>query len=867
MLATNHQPGVTVRSEYPCAEEPIHRPGSIQPHGLLVGLDALTLGMVTISANVDNVFPETPFFTIPPWLPPAVIAVCRDLALGGRAEGTLLADITGIGPAEVHCFAAAGIVFCEFELPSGVAVHPAVEGASLTVAETIKEMDSAGDVAELAALTARAVRAISGFERVLVYRFDAEGDGEVLGESLVADWPQSFLGLRFPADDIPAQARALYRLTDARWFPSRDCEAVPLAVPLRPDQDTAGRPFDLSLSRYRSVSPVHQLYQKNIGVDGAMSVSVMRAGALWGLVIGHHRQSHRVATETRHHTIALVRAFAMRMDTLLQQEANRAVVSSMRACSAMLRKLAAAEDFLVALTEGDPGILDMLPDCKGAAVVWGDRDGSDIRTLGEVPPGDELVALTLWLRSVAESPVFATDRLSDRYPPFLAYRETASGLLAVFFEDSRHPALLLFRPEIVQAVSWAGKPEKVVGADGTPNLPRRSFERWAEIKRGQSQSWQPWELDIARTIGSTVNDVIVRQSRRIRDLGVEVGRFTQALALSGTTLYHQGVDLRYLWVHNPHLGGARTIIGLTDWDIFEPDLASRVVAVKRRVLATGLGERVTIPSVLDDPLAEWFDLSIEPMTRDGNGIVGLSCAVIGITERKRAEALALQYGNHLQMVLKAIPDVVWKKNKHGRYTFGSHEFGRIVGKDPSEVVGKDDFELFGSDLATFFRNRDQEAVAAGKPTANEEWVTYADDGSRALLETVRTPVYSDDGDFVGVLGIGREITQLKEAERAALEASRAKGAFLANMSHEIRTPMNGVLGLTHLVLNTSLTAQQRDYLTKIEMSAAALLGVINDILDLSKIEADKLAIESVGFGLGGVLDHLCTVMASRMAEK
>ncbi|MEI6985648.1 MAG: response regulator [Rhodospirillaceae bacterium] len=107
-----------------------------------------------------------------------------------------------------------------------------------------------------------------------------------------------------------------------------------------------------------------------------------------------------------------------------------------------------------------------------------------------------------------------------------------------------------------------------------------------------------------------------------------------------------------------------------------------------------------------------------------------------------------------------------------------------------------------------------------------------------------------------------------EAEKKRAEAaSEAKAQFLANMSHEIRTPMSGVLGLTYLMMGTELTPHQRDYLNKISMSAAALLDILNDILDLSKIDAGKLRIESVEFGIDAILDHICNVSASPAAEK
>ena len=333
-----------------CAQEPIYIPGAIQPHALLVGLDSKTLGLLTKSANVDALFPGTALAALPMWLPPEVVEACHDLERTASVERTLLAEIAGIGPAEVHCFTAAGVVFCEFELTTGVPTRPTAADALSKAAETIGEMGAARDIAELSAMATATVRALSGFERVMVYRFDANGDGEVVGESLAPDGPQSFLDLHFPASDIPIQARRLYRLTSARWLPTRDY----IPVPLTPSLDPAGQPFDCSLSRYRSVSPIHLMYQKNIDADGAMSVSIMVDGALWGLLIGHHRRPHRVSAETRHLVVAVTRAFAMRASALTARAAEEEKLRDTLAYSALLRKLAAADDFETRLRKANP---------------------------------------------------------------------------------------------------------------------------------------------------------------------------------------------------------------------------------------------------------------------------------------------------------------------------------------------------------------------------------------------------------------------------------------------------------------------------------------------------------------------------------
>jgi light-regulated signal transduction histidine kinase (bacteriophytochrome) len=255
------------------------------------------------------------------------------------------------------------------------------------------------------------------------------------------------------------------------------------------------------------------LYQANIGADGAVSLSILQDGALWGLVIAHHRHPHRLPGATRDQIDLLVRAFALRMEALLQRQAAAKLAKDMGTYAKFLIKLAAAEDFPGALTEGRPNVRDLFSNSAGAAVVWDEEGRRRFRSLGNVPSRDDMVELTTWLHAEGKGPVFATDCLAEHFPHILAYGEMSCGVLAILFEDTRNATLLLFRPEWVQTVSWAGKPEKLAGPDGVLNLPRQSFDRWTEIHRGHSIPWQSEELDLALTLCSTINQVILRHNQ------------------------------------------------------------------------------------------------------------------------------------------------------------------------------------------------------------------------------------------------------------------------------------------------------------------------------------------------------------------
>lgn len=496
--------GLCNRGADACSRELIHLPNAIQPHGVLIGLDAENLDLAVKSANADAVFGGMAYGALRSWLPPAIATIRRDLKEKTGDGPTFLSDVPGLGRTEAHCFASSGLVYLEFELP---APSFTLASASLAPVEALKELGTARNLVEAADIVARSVSAVSGFERVVVYRFTLDGDGEVIGESLAKDWDQSFLGLRFPASDIPTQARALYRVSPQRWVPVRDYEPVPLVT------ERSREPVDLGLSLYRSLSPVHRAYQRNIGADGSMSLSILCKGELWGLVIGHHRRSHRVSAASRHATVAIAGAFSLMLGAGFDRLGKNSAKAALR--GKLFSKLAFSQDCISGLTGGEPSILDLIPGCTGAAVVWSDETGAcQIHRLGEAPPSGDVAALADWIRASAKDPVFACDCISERFAPFLAHREHASGVLALQSDDPSRLMALFFRPEVIRAVSWAGKPEKLTGPNAEPSLPRRSFERWIEAKRNHSEAWLPAERAIAADFLQTVHFVLVQEARR-----------------------------------------------------------------------------------------------------------------------------------------------------------------------------------------------------------------------------------------------------------------------------------------------------------------------------------------------------------------
>ena len=226
----------------------------------------------------------------------------------------------------------------------------------------------------------------------------------------------------------------------------------------------------------------------------------------------------------------------------------------------------------------------------------------------------------------------------------------------------------------------------------------------------------------------------------------------------------------------------------------------------------------------------------------------------------------------LSAVVGSSPDAVAYKSADGVYLGCNAAYAQVLGRRVDEVVGRTVFELFDGPQAERFAGDDARALG-GERISSEEWVPHPDGGG-VLLEVVRSPLLDSDGHPQGVLAVGRDITlrkkhedEVRQARLLAEDATRMKSAFLANMSHEIRTPLNAIIGMAHLALQTELTRQQRDYLAKLQGAARHLLQVVDEILDLSKIEAGKLHIESEPFTLQAVLDEVASVVAHRVREK
>lgn len=488
-----------------CDREPIHILGAIQPDGFLLSLTADWM-VARASANIDRYLGLSPDDVIGKPLSGIFPANAvhdlrnRSALLRGPDSVERLFDVRL--DAAGTCFDMAihlsgSSVVIEAQPSSGE--HGDVTGM---VRSMIARLDQCGDLTAFFKEGARQVRALVGFDRVMVYRFAADGSGEVVAEACKPGIGR-FLGLHYPASDIPAQARILYTRNLLRVI--SDVHAQP--VPIQPQLDPSGEPLDLSLSLLRSVSPIHIEYLKNMGVDASMSISIMVDGKLWGLFACHHYSPRSASFERRSITELFAQMFSMRLESRERQQTVEFERRARDISDQLLGAVASDETLL-----RDP---DWLADILTHAIhadgvgVW---LAGNYAFSGTTPPTDDFRRIIRALNATAAGKVYATDHIGSLVHDAERFADSVSGLLAIPISRAPRDYVVLFRSEMIRSVRWGGDPHKPVeyGPNGPRLSPRESFAEWKELVRGRSQPFTPSELRVAETLRATLIEVVLR---------------------------------------------------------------------------------------------------------------------------------------------------------------------------------------------------------------------------------------------------------------------------------------------------------------------------------------------------------------------
>lgn len=254
-------------------------------------------------------------------------------------------------------------------------------------------------------------------------------------------------------------------------------------------------------------------------------------------------------------------------------------------------------------------------------------------------------------------------------------------------------------------------------------------------------------------------------------------------------------------------------------------------------------------------------------------IVGAIESIRDITERKRSEeALKISEGKY-RAIVEDMPNALCRYKPDGILTYANYGFCKFIGKSREELIGRSLFSMVPEDAKKRIREN-LSALSIIKPVAShEEYVIIPDREARWYRWTNRA-LFDDQGNVVEYQAICEDITDevdaqetLIQAKEAAEAAARTKSEFLANMSHEIRTPLNAIIGMTGLLLDTSLSFEQKDAVDTLRSSGDALMSIISDILDFSKIDAGKRELEKQPFHLKSCLEGSIELIEAKAKEK
>ncbi len=496
-----------------CVQEPIHLLGGVQSYGALIAVRSGRIAV--ISENAERMLGMTGLSGVPVsrLIDDAQMSALEELTGADTGPTAMMPVRTTSGDLfDVTVHRSGGMLVLEFEPPGSAQDFTAI---FTPVRQALMRLQMAGTVLQACQAAVREIRAITGYDRVVAYRFESHaGPGEVIAEDVADGW-EPWLGLWFPSTDIPPQARLLYERNWIRVIADVDDETARLSPPVLPE---TGEPLDLSMSVLRTVSPFHIEYLRNIGVKSLMSVSLLSGGRLWGLIACHGREVTTLGPQVRAACEFFGVALSLHLAALRERDDSGARDRSRGVISRLLE----------GYTEGPAGSWPMDPDgllglipCDTVVV----RGGDDVVVHGADPGREQVSALLAALPVPSLGEVWHTDRLAEDVPGMAAAVPSVAGVL-VLPTGADGDCIVWLRGERSVSRRWATDPEEPVklGPHGSRLTPRGSTAVFLASVRGRAMPWSATDLAMAIELGRTVVGIAVAHARRLSALNVELSR-------------------------------------------------------------------------------------------------------------------------------------------------------------------------------------------------------------------------------------------------------------------------------------------------------------------------------------------------------
>lgn len=485
-----------------CAREPIHAPGAIQPHGALFVIDPRSLEIVQASANTDAILGRDVASLLGRQLADLTgseaAAKLRAVIAAGVEDAPNPVALTVTGRAfDVILHQTDGLVIVEFE--------PAREWGDANLLAllhpAVKRLSTAKSVDDVRAAAAREVRLLTGFDHVMVYHFHPDGHGEIVAEEH-GEGITPYLGLHFPASDIPAQARRVYLSKLSRVIATSDYRSAALVPELNP---RTGKPTDLSLAELRSVSPHHLQFMRNMGQGSSMSLSLVHEGHLIGMITCSHREPRYLPYLRRRVCELLAQRITLQLGAVAERIRLSDQLHQQRLRSTLIQQMVTADTVADALFNGAANVLDLLAADGAAARIDGTRAGA-----GQTPPAADVEAMVGLWRSTSQGNQLVSESLSTDRPDLAELLPGTEGLVLLDL-GAGGDYLVWFRNEVLKSVKWLG--DQSPANRDTPLSPRNSFRMWSQSVAGQAESWDPMAVAEAGELRRDIDTVRLNRAQ------------------------------------------------------------------------------------------------------------------------------------------------------------------------------------------------------------------------------------------------------------------------------------------------------------------------------------------------------------------
>jgi diguanylate cyclase (GGDEF)-like protein/PAS domain S-box-containing protein len=677
-----------------CADEPIHLVGTIQPVGVLLAVECETLVVRAASQNLQTVFPDVmdqamgmplqeligedqtewvkTLIRLGPWNGAKVWSVC--LPYHGKAIQY-----------DAQVFLSGNLFVIEIEYSQPLA-GDVFHNLFIPVRDALWKLDAESDLGKYAQLAVEQVRALTGFDRVMMYRFDSNWDGEVIAESKT-EGADSYLGNRFPASDIPPQARALYAKNLVRVIADVNAVSVPLCSA---SAQPPGLPIDLSHSWLRSMSPVHVEYLRNMGVSASLSISLVQNDRLWGLIACHHLTPRYVGLRARELDEFIGRVVSLKlinMDSMERDSLSQRIRELLSELTELIRSSSNLDSVIVALKDKLLGLVR----AAGAVIVI---DGSRY-ILGDVLAEPVMGRLLDMLKARPVAPVFSTDDLGRMLLEGTGealLTDGISGILVAPLDTKLTSFIMWFRHGVLRTMRWAGNPKKALVSDdsGIRISPRTSFSTWVQTYRDKSLAWSQVEIDAANSLSLALIDVIAQKALKnseesYRLLAENSTDMIARLDLSGRFCFASPACRELFGRESDRL------VGLNLADVLAEDMESIQFLLGTLAPWGSMATKVMRGRRLDGSDL-WVEATLKH-TRGTHGDDEILLNARDVTQRYNYQ-LAIEdvHRKHTQ-ILEAAGEGLVSLDKHGYVIYANEIAGRLLGH-VDELVGRHCCEVF-----------------------------------------------------------------------------------------------------------------------------------------------------------------------------